>query len=51
MWFLRGFAWSLVSLAELWTGFLKTGLNWLQLQLQLIETGPNEFGPVVCPIL
>ena len=51
MWFLCGLTWSLVSLAELQIGFLKTGLNWLQPQLQLIETGPNEFGLVVCPIL
>ena len=51
MWFLHGFTWSLVSFAELQTGFLKTGLNWLQLQLQPIETSPNEFSPVACPIL
>ena len=51
MWFLCGFTWSLVGLAELRTGFLKTGLNWLQPQLQPIETGPNEFSLVACPIL
>ena len=50
MWFLHGLAWSLVGLAGLRTGSLKTGHNRLQPLLQPFETGPNEFGPVAYPI-